>query len=270
MIMRNSLSRRVSLCACLALPFLALPAVAEDKEPAAFEANCKACHALSDSPVGPSLIEIAKLYPRKRAKEFIQWCINPGKKRAEMPQMPAMAHVSEAELKEIHEYVLSVTKGKTLRMKPKKDLFKDSPSAVQRPRVTRTFVPKSGPASMVIALPTVEKHNLIWDTDLCRLRYVSLGEIDNFPYLRSNGNSLADVGEICYTEEALFAGDAEREFKGYAMTKEGFPILHYSIGKTTIKEAVMVKKNVIIRTITASPALPRSLDLKSSKKVLPV
>jgi cytochrome c551/c552 len=54
---------------------------AQPKEPQAFTINCKACHLLEDVQVGPSLIEIAKLYPRKHKKEFLQWCVNPGKKR---------------------------------------------------------------------------------------------------------------------------------------------------------------------------------------------
>jgi len=249
--------------ACL-LPFTALAAV---KEPKAFTLNCKVCHSLDQNLVGPSLIEIAKLYPRKKSNEFIQWCVEPGKKRQEMAQMPSMAHIPKAELKEIQAYILEVTKGKDQRMRVTKDLFKDSPSASARPRVTRTFLPKTGPASMAIALPTAQKHNLIWDTDQCRLRYISVGVVDNFPYLRSNGGSFAKVGDIVYTEEPLFDSKLQRQFKGYELTKSGFPILHYMIGKTLIHEEISVEENVITRKFTTDSTLPQFKKPESSKAI---
>ena len=248
--------------------FLPFSVQSAEKEPKAFTLNCKVCHALDQTVVGPSLIEISKLYPRKKGKEFIQWCVEPGKKRAEMDQMPSMAHIPKAELKEIQAYILEVTKGKDERMRVTKDLFKDSPSASARPRVTRTFLPNTGPASMAIALPTAQKHNVIWDTDQCRLRYISIGEVDNFPYLRSNGGSFAKVGDIVYTEEGLFDSDLKRQFKGYELTENGFPILHYMLGETLIHEEISVVKDVITRKFTTDSALPRLKKTESNKSIL--
>jgi len=215
--------------------------------------------------VGPSLIEIAKLYPQNKSKQFVKWCVDPGKKRPEMAQMPSMAHIPEADLLEIQSYIIKVAAGRNPRVKNAKDNYKKSPTAISRPRVTRSFFPNTGPASM--ALPTKQKLNAIWDTDVCQLRYISHGEIDNFPYLKSNGNSLAKVGKIIYTETPLFKTDAKPQFKGYEISNTGFPTLHYSLESTTIKETYSVEGETVTRIITASPNLPDLLAIKGNKKL---
>jgi len=146
-------------CAVFGSLFLALPCSAQQKAPEAFTTNCQACHLLDQEQVGPSLVAIAKLYPRKKRKDFIKWCVDPGKKRPEMAQMPSMAHIPADQLSAIHTYILSTTKNKSNRVKSKEDLYGQSPTAVARPRVTRTFLPETGPASILFALATTEKHN---------------------------------------------------------------------------------------------------------------
>ncbi|MGJ8657902.1 MAG: c-type cytochrome [Akkermansiaceae bacterium] len=235
--------------------------------PAAFTTNCVVCHATDQALVGPSLVEIAKLYPAKNKRQFINWCLEPGRKRPDMPVMPSMAHIPKKELEEIHKYITSITKGKDERVRNNKDLFKQSPSATLRPRIVRTFLPDTGPASMLIALPTSLDHNLIWDTDKCQLRYISIGKIDNFPYLRSNGNSLAKVGKVIYTESPLFKPDTKPQFNGYELTKEGFPTLLYTFGNSTFSEKITTDANTITRVITSSSSIPQILKLESNKKL---
>ena len=209
--------------------------------------NCVACHLLDEVQVGPALVELAQIYPEESRDYFVEWCVNPGKKRPEMPQMPSMAHIPKDQLEEIHEYVLKATKG----MKPKKnyarsDLFAD----VKRPRIVRTFVPESGPASIVVCLDTPGKHNLVWDTTPCRLRYVSKGEVDNWPYLRSNGNALADVGEIVH-RESVHGGQTDRDFLGYQLTPSGLPAFRYSSEGKVVTESFSVSD----QTLTISTAI---------------
>lgn len=224
--------------------------------PQSFVINCQVCHALEDAAVGPSLIEISKLYPNKKKKEFIQWCIDPGKKRPEMAQMPSMAHISKDELTKIHKHILEITKGKDLRVRVKEDLFKESPTATARPRVTRTLLPDTGPASLIVALPSKEDHNVVWDTDQCRVRYISAGKIDNFPYLKSNGNAVAKVGKVLYTEDVLFTGDLPRQFKGYSVSENGYPTFMYTVGDILISEEILLKDESIVRVFKAEVSLP--------------
>ncbi len=225
------------------------------QEPIAFATNCKACHMLDQALVGPSLVELSELYPRKDKAKFIQWTLTPGRKREQMPQMPSMAHIPEPQLLEVYEYIKKVTVGVSRVKVSNTDPFALAPAKTMRPRIERTFVPESGPASLILALPTTEKHNVIWDTDQCRLRYVSAGETDNYPYLRSNGNGLAVVGKIIHREpEPVFAGAIQ--FLGYQMSKDGYPSFVYRVGDSEITETYSVAQNAVVRTIKASSSLP--------------
>jgi len=243
------------------------PLIAEVKAPAAFTANCLVCHAPDTEVVGPSLIEIAKLYPEKKSKDFIAWCIKPGRKRPDMPVMPAQAHIPKEQLKEIHAYIVATSSGKSARVKHKEDLFKNSPSASKRPRITRTFLPNTGPASMVIALPTSSKHNFIWDTDQCELRYISTGKIDNFPYLKSNGNSLAKEGKTILTSPPLFNSSSKKQFKGYSIDTDGFPTLSYTVDGISYTESYTVINDMVNRTISSSASLPEHTKITGNNKL---
>jgi len=67
--------------------------------------NCAACHAPQVKLVGPSLTEIAKLYA-SNPDGIIAWAKAPGKKRPDFPQMPPMAHLGEANLRKVAEFML--------------------------------------------------------------------------------------------------------------------------------------------------------------------
>ena len=254
----NQLFSAKLLAASALLMLQSLSVSAENEEvatPLAFTINCSGCHLLDKAVVGPSLVDIAKIYHKDEAA-FIKWCVEPGKKRPQMPQMPSMAHVAEGDLKEIYQYIIKATKGTKNAKVQKGDLYAESPTMAARPRIIRTFIPDSGPASLYVALPTEEKHNLVWDTDLCRLRYITTGEASAWGYYRSNGNDLAKMGKKCYTENAsLFTSELKPEFKGYRV-KEGLPTFIYMIGEVEITEAIELEGNVIKRTFTGSPSLP--------------
>lgn len=225
---------------------------AEFVAPVAFTNNCQVCHTLDRAVVGPSLVEISEIYPEKNRSDFISWCIEPGKKRYQMPQMPSMAHISEGELNNIFEYIKRVTVGVKRVKVPASDPYEGQP----RPRIERTFVPNSGPASMIVALATEEKLNLIWDTDQCRLRYISEGETNNWPYLRSNGNSLAEVGTICYVEKNPVFTSSQTQYVGYELSVSGYPTFYYKVDDALVSEEITVDRESLVRTISASNGLP--------------
>ena len=265
--MNHHKKQKGSIYAVAGSLFFTLSCNAQVKPPEAFSVNCQACHVLDEQQVGPSLIEIAGLYPKSKQAEFIKWCVDPGKKRPQMAQMPSMAHIPEAELSEIHTYLLSVTKNKSNKVLSTTDSYKNSPTATARPRVVRTFLPETGPASILFALATEGKHNVVWDTDQCRLRYISEGKVDNFPYLSRNGNDLAKVGKITYTEEPLFTGDIKVQFKGYEINKNGDPTLHYTAGEAKITESLSVQNGVIVRTLTANTNMPATNKLEGNDQL---
>ncbi|MDQ8183299.1 c-type cytochrome [Pelagicoccus sp. SDUM812005] len=224
--------------------------------PPAFQTNCQACHELDRALVGPSLVEISELYTEQSRADFIQWCLEPGRKREFMPQMPSMVHIPEKELSEIFDYIKKVSVGVKRVRTPSADPLAAHPSMVRRPRVERTFLPQTGPASVLIALPTSKKLNVVWDTDKCRLRYISQGETDRWPYLRSNGNALAKVGDIVYEEAQPLFGNEAVFFKGYEMDRNGYPVFIYEVGKTTVREAIYTEGDAVVRRFRASPRLP--------------
>ncbi len=250
-------------------------ASAQDKPkeaPTVFTTNCAFCHLLDKDQVGPSLVEIAKIYKGDEAG-FIQWCVDPGKKRPNMPQMPAMAHVSKDDLKITYDYIMGVTKGVKKSAVKATDAYAKGVTMSARPRIIRTFIPDSGPASLYIALPTSAKHNIVWDTGLCRLRYITIGEPNAWSYYRSNGNDLARMGEKVYTEEEVFTDATAPDFKGYHV-KDGLPTFIYKIGDREIMESITLKDGVVYRIISSKGSLPKyrlpqetSKSLKTTSRV---
>ncbi|MHB1079697.1 MAG: c-type cytochrome [Prosthecobacter sp.] len=67
--------------------------------------NCAACHAPNVKLVGPPLTEIAAIYAGN-PDGIVTWAKAPGKKRPELPQMPPMIHLGEANLRKIAELML--------------------------------------------------------------------------------------------------------------------------------------------------------------------
>ena len=67
--------------------------------------NCAVCHAPKVKLVGPPLTEIAKIYAGN-PEGIVTWAKAPGKKRPELPQMPPMIHLGEANLRKIAELML--------------------------------------------------------------------------------------------------------------------------------------------------------------------
>ncbi|WP_395733321.1 c-type cytochrome [Prosthecobacter sp.] len=82
----------------------AAPAPAEQTAEQLF-INCAACHAPNVKLVGPPLTEIAQIYAGN-PEGIVAWAKAPGKKRPELPQMPPMIHLGEANLRKIAALML--------------------------------------------------------------------------------------------------------------------------------------------------------------------
>ncbi|HNQ22420.1 MAG TPA: cytochrome c [Phycisphaerae bacterium] len=74
-----------------------------------FKAACASCHAVERVLVGPSLTEIAGLY-KDNPGGIVTWAKNPGKKRPEMPKMPAF-RLPDEKLLAAAEHMLALGSG---------------------------------------------------------------------------------------------------------------------------------------------------------------
>jgi cytochrome c551/c552 len=244
--------KRVVLAAILASSFCAdtwaqepvgQPAVREQGQ-LIFGAMCSACHLPDRMHVGPSLVEIAKLYRGKPA-EFRAWCKDPQPKRKGVIQMPSMAALSDDVLASIYEYILHATMGVKEVVEKNADKFRASPSMRKRPLIQRVFMPESGPASIAVAVN--ERFHYCFDAGACRLRYVWAGDfIDGWPVWRSNGNGLAEIlGDVLLREAKSplpVTSDMERKFLGYRV-RDGLPTFLYRVGVVNVQERISLAED---------------------------
>jgi len=260
---------------------LVLPLLAEDKIPSpgehAFQINCSACHLLANEVVGPSLVEIAKTYPGKKRGEFIAWAKAPGKKNPKLIQMPSMAHVSDADLTAIHQYILDSTKGvepgKRSALFPK---FKEPKRDL--PYVVRANMPDSSPASVGVVLEN--GLSVCWDTEACRVRYAYVGSktnlfsmwkpapLPNRPFHIETSEVLIHSATSDDGEGEFFPITTKPRFRGYRLINRN-PQFHYSLGRMEIRELIAAgeSKESVTRQFTITN-VERSLllDLKHKGK----
>lgn len=71
-----------------------------------FNNNCVACHQIGEKLVGPSMKEAAGIYKGNIAG-LTGWIKKPGKKR-EGPPMPPQSHLSDEQVKQVSEWILSL------------------------------------------------------------------------------------------------------------------------------------------------------------------
>ncbi len=76
---------------------------------AIFNQNCASCHKENEKLVGPPVVEMAGIYSSDEIG-LKNWIKAPGKKRADMPQMPGFPQLSENDLVELSKYILSINK----------------------------------------------------------------------------------------------------------------------------------------------------------------
>lgn len=241
---------------------LSLPLLAEDHPgKKIYQTNCAACHLADVLVVGPSLVEIAQTYPTDKQSDFVAWAKAPGKKNPKLIQMPSMAHVPEADLIKIHDYILSSTEG--VEEKKRDTLFpKFKEPKRPLPYVARTSMPDSSPASVALVLENGV--TVCWDTEACRFRYAYAG---NKTGLFSMWRPASLSSRPYYREisENLFPFAGTPEFDGYRLIDKN-PEFSYRIGKVKIKERIAKhdSKGAFTRHFTVSNHTgPFSLDLRA-------
>ncbi|MDI9339524.1 MAG: cytochrome c [Sediminibacterium sp.] len=78
------------------------------KGSALFKQKCGICHKRDEKLVGPPMTEMAGIYTGK-TEDLKSWIRQPGKKRADYPQMPGFKdQLSDEELNELAKFILSV------------------------------------------------------------------------------------------------------------------------------------------------------------------
>lgn len=203
---------------------------------------CLACHQVDKKIVGPSFVEMASIYKENPAG-LVLWAMNPGKKRPETIQMPAMAFLGEEKLAQIAEYILKEAEGKKETASVGNTAAK-IPSLVDpaRPKVQRIFMPDASPAAIAVAMPGDLSY--CWDATSCKLRYVWKGKfIEPMPVWRGNGNGLAKImgDKVLVTGSAaqtLFSSDSKPKFIGYRMI-DGLPEFTYTVGDLKVSELIL-------------------------------
>lgn len=79
------------------------------KGAAIFKTNCSICHKESGKLVGPDIQEMVSIYLNNKTG-LKEWIKEPGKKRPDYPQMPALAQLTDADREELANYILSFKK----------------------------------------------------------------------------------------------------------------------------------------------------------------
>ncbi|MEG0915746.1 MAG: c-type cytochrome [Myroides sp.] len=78
-----------------------------DKGKKVFNQNCASCHKPKDPLIGPPVTEMALIYKDNRG-DLIKWIKAPGKKRPNLPQMPGFPQISDDDMNNLTEYILTI------------------------------------------------------------------------------------------------------------------------------------------------------------------
>lgn len=74
-----------------------------------FNSHCKVCHGMHKRLVGPPMTELIPIY-ENNLTGLKQWIKTPGRKREDYPQMMGFPQLSDDQLTQLSEYVLSIEK----------------------------------------------------------------------------------------------------------------------------------------------------------------
>jgi len=235
----------------------AAPVFAVEDGAQLYAQNCAACHLPDQMVVGPSLIEISKLYAKK-PKEFVRWAVKPQKKRTGVIEMPSMAHLGEAKLLAIREHMLAAAVG--LKEKP---AIKKDPLArpARRPEVRRIFLPNVGPAAIAVALPG--DLNYGFDAGDCRLRAVWRGDfIDGWAYYKGAGKATATpLGKVLWSLPADESLQKRVQFRGYVVDAAGLPTFEYERDGARFRETIVGEGRDLLRRFEIEATGPVTFTL---------
>ena len=219
--------------------------------------NCAACHLPDQMVVGPSLVEISKLYGKK-PKEFVRWAVKPQKKRLGVIEMPSMAHLGEAKLLAIREHMLAAAVG----LKEKPAITKDPLARpARRPEVRRIFMPNVGPAAIAVALPG--DLNVCFDAGDCRLRTVWRGDfLDGWAYYKGAGKATATpLGKVLWSLPADESLQKRVKFLGYEVDAAGLPTFEYERDGARFRETFVAEGRDLVRRLEVVATKPVTFEL---------
>jgi hypothetical protein len=156
-----------------------------------------------------------------------------------------MAHLGEANLLAIREYMIKAAVG--LKEKPAavKDPFE---RPARRPEVQRIFMPDVGPAAIAVALPGDLSY--CFDAGDCRLRTIWRGDfINGWLYWKSNGKATGIIlGKVLWQLPADESLQKHVKFHGYTVDATGLPTFEYQRDGAEFKETLEpVGKNLVRR-----------------------
>jgi cytochrome c len=102
--------KKIGLIAALGLTLAALPALAADETALAQKSGCLACHSVDKKLVGPAYKDIAAKYRNDKGAEakLVQKVKSGGSGVWGQVPMPPNAQVSEADIKKLVDWILSM------------------------------------------------------------------------------------------------------------------------------------------------------------------
>ncbi|MDU0352855.1 hypothetical protein RS130_01985 [Paraglaciecola aquimarina] len=149
-----------------------------------------------------------------------------------------MAHVGDATLADIHEYILLISN--RVMEKQAKPKFK----GFRRPKrdfpyITRTYRPFTSPASISVSLSPAL--SVVWDSSIASLRYAYPTSMQ----MSGEKNREENRKQILYMESAnvpfSFIRGQKIDFKGYDLI-DGNPEFIYQVGKIKVREKISLGK----------------------------
>ena len=146
--------------------------------------------------------------------------------------MPAMAHIPDADLKLIADYMLYAGSRVSRKALRANNIFKE-----ELGRTQRSFMPNSSVISF--ALRYNSDLSICWDAEKGMTRYIWKGKIDPLAHFTGNGKVIpAIVGDVIAKSSRQPFSDLEGKinFQGYKINSDGLPTFFYQRGSVKIQE----------------------------------
>lgn len=140
------------------------------------------------------------------------------------------------------------------------DASDHSHHALDKPVVSRTFLPDCGPAAIAVGLPGGQSY--CFDAGLCRMRYAWRGGfVDNTEHWLGKGEAMGKVVGRIYYRAPDFApirvgsnAEPAMRWRGYQM-RDGYPQLEYTVDGALVRETA--------RALTGASGLEFTYEIES-------
>ncbi len=143
------------------------------------------------------------------------------------------------------------------------DASDHSHHALDKPVVSRTFLPDCGPAAIAVGLPGGQSY--CFDAGLCRLRYAWRGGfVDNTEHWMGKGEAMGKVVGRIYYRAPDFAplrigsnAQPAMRWRGYQM-RDGYPQFEYTVDGVPVRETA--------RALTGASGLEFTYEIESGSQ----